>query len=222
MTQGKNMNRRRVIGSVATLLALGVGTVQAAPTGQNGWYAGIDVSHSRLDMGGNNIDQAFANQGITSATSLGRTDTGWGLDMGYRFGPHFALEGGYTNLGEFNYTSATTAPGVDSLQGTFKAHAWWLAPVGIVPLTDRWALFGKAGLTRVTADLSASSSTGATAPSGMSHSNAGWLLGAGTSYDFTRNVYAKLEWDRFARVGDTNTTARGNVDQLGIGIGWRF
>jgi OOP family OmpA-OmpF porin len=222
MTQGKNMNRKIVIGSVATVLTLGVSAVQAAPTNQPGWYAGINVSRSRLDMGGNDIDQAFANQGITSATSLGHARTGWGADLGYRFGPHFALEGGYTDLGKFNYTSATTVPGVDSLQGTFKAHAWWLAPVGVIPLTDRWALFGKAGLTRVTADLSAGSSTGATTPSGMTHGNTGSLLGLGASYDITRNVYAKLEWDRFGHVGDSYTTGRGEIEQVGIGIGMRF
>lgn len=216
------MQRRVLIGSMLASFALGAGMAQAAPVGQSGWYAGLDVSHNHLGLGGSDIDQAFSNQGITSATSLDRTHTGWGVELGYRFAPHFALEGGYTDLGKFNYTAAATVPAVDSLQGTFKAHAWWLAPVGVMSLTDRWALFGKAGLTRVTADLGASSNTGATAPSGTSHGNAGWLVGAGTSYDITRNVYAKLEWDRYGRVGDSSTTGRADIDQLGIGVGLRF
>jgi opacity protein-like surface antigen len=90
------------------------------------------------------------------------------------------------------------------------------------PLSDRWSLLGKAGLTRATTDLSASSVTGATTPAGVSHSDTGWLLGVGTSYDITRNVYAKLEYDRFGNIGDSATTGRTDVDQVGVGIGVRF
>lgn len=216
------MHRGILIGSAAAMLAAGLAPAQAAPMNQSGWYAGLDVARDRLGMGGSSIDQAFASQGITSAASINRARTGWGLDAGYRFGPHFALEGGYTELGKYGYTSAATAPAVDTVNGTFKARAWWLAPVGIAPLTDQWSLFGKAGVTHVTADLSASSSTGATAPGSMSRSNTGWLLGAGATYDFTHNVYARLEWDRFARVGDANTTGRGDINQVGIGVGVRF
>lgn len=195
---------------------------QSAPISQDRWYGGLDISRAHTGLSGSDIDHAFAGQGITSTTSLDRSNTGWGTNLGYRFGPNFALEGGYADLGKSSYTSAATAPAVDSLQGNFRAHAWWFAPVGTYPLSDRWALLGKAGLTHVSADLSASSITGATAPSSSSRSNAGWLLGIGTSYDFTRSVYAKVEWDRFGRVGDPNTTGRSDSDQLGVGIGVRL
>lgn len=195
---------------------------QSASASQDRWYGGLDISLAHTGLTGGDIDRAFAGQGITSTTSLDRSNTGWGANLGYRFGPYFALEGGYADLGKSSYTSAATVPAVDSLQGNFKAHAWWFAPVGSYPLSDRWSLLGKAGLTRVTANMSASSSTGATAPSGSSHSNAGWLLGIGTSYDITRSVYARVEWDRFGHVGDPNTTGRSASDQLGVGIGVRF
>jgi OmpA-OmpF porin, OOP family len=195
---------------------------QTAAASQAPWYGGVDISRSHLGLSGSDIDRAFARQGITSTTSLDRSNTGWGAYLGYRFGPYFALEGGYTDLGKSSYTSAATAPAIDSLQGNFRAHAWWLAPVGIYQLSDRWALLGKAGLTDVSSDLRASSITGATAPTSTSHSNAGWLLGVGTSYDITRNIYAKVEWDRYGHVGDPNTTGRSESDQLSAGVGVRF
>jgi OmpA-OmpF porin, OOP family len=221
------MVRNIRISSMAAVFVLGIATAgaasaQAAPTGQDGWYGGLDISRSHLGLSGSNIDRAFAGQGITSTSSLDRSRGAWGADLGYRFGRNFALEGGYTDLGKFNYSSAATAPGIDTERGAFKAHAWWLAPVGIVPLADGWSLIGKAGLTRVSESMTASSSTGATAPNSLSGSNTGWLVGVGTTYDINRSVFAKLEWDRYGRVGIANATGRGDADQLGIGVGVHF
>lgn len=115
-----------------------------------------------------------------------------------------------------------TAPAADTVSGVFKSHAWWLAPVGRVLLNDQWSLFGKAGLTRVTTDFSAISVTGATAPSSASQSNAGWLIGAGATYDINRGMFVKMEWDRFGRVGVASATTRGDIDQIGVGFGLRF
>ena len=36
-------------------------------------------------------------------------------------------------------------------------------------------------------------------------------FGFGLSYDFTRNIVGKAEWNRYTRVGDSNT-GRGDVD----------
>ena len=221
------MIRKTRIGSMLAALVVGAATAgvaaaQAAPTGQDGWYGGLDISRSHLGLSGGNIDRAFAGQGITSTSSLDRSRGAWGAELGYRFGRNFALEGGYTDLGRFKFSSAATAPGIDTERGAFKAHAWWLGPVGIVPLADRWSLIGKAGVTRVSESMSASSGTGATAPNSVSGSNTGWLLGVGTTYDFNRSMFAKLEWDRYGRVGIANATGRSNADQLGIGVGMHF
>lgn len=223
------MKKNRVVrAGMAAVLLVGASALiapaqaQTAQESQQPWYGGLDISRSHLGMNGGDIDRAFAGQGITSVTSLDHSNTGWRAELGYRFGSYFALEGGYADLGKSKYTSAATAPAVDGLQGDFRAHAWYLAPVGMYPLSDRWLLLGKIGLTRASTDLSASSTTGATTPSGISHSNAGWLLGAGTSYDITRNVYAKVELDRFGNIGDSATTGRTEVDQLGAGIGLHF
>ena len=115
-----------------------------------------------------------------------------------------------------------TAPAADTVNGVLKSHAWWLAPVGRMPLNDQWSLFGKAGLTRVTTDFSAISASGATAPLSASQSNAGWLVGAGATYDINRSMFVKLEWDRFGRVGVASATSRSEIDQIGVGFGLRF
>jgi OOP family OmpA-OmpF porin len=216
------VHRKWTIGMMTLAAALAAGAAQAVPSRDAGWYAGLDLARSRLGLNGSDLDRGFAAQGITGATSLDRGDTTWGLTLGYRINPHFALEGGYTDLGKFGYGTAVTAPAADRLSGDYKAHAWWLAPVGIVPLSDRAALYGKLGVTDNHASFNPASGTGATAPAGASHSNAGWLVGAGATYDFTPSLYGKLGWDRYARVDAGASTGREHADVFSVGLGLHF
>ena len=216
------MFRKTLMASATGVLLTGSIATWAAPQVQDPWYIGLGVSHSHLGLHGSDFDNGFGAQGLTTTTSMDDSHTGWNLALGYRFSPYLSVEGGYTDLGRFGYSSSVSQPATDSLAGTFKAHAWSLSPVGFIPMSDRFALFGKLGITRVTSDQSVASSTGATSPVGGSHSNTGWLLGVGASYDITRNVYARLEWDRYDRVGVPNAAGRSDVDQLGASIGLRF
>jgi len=187
------------------------------------WYGDLDAGRSHLNMQGSDLDGVFGRQGITTGgTTLDRHETTWGLNLGYRFNPNFGLEGGYIDFGKSAYSAPATAPGTDLIQGRYRAHAWSLAPVGYLPLNRQWDLFGKLGLTSARAELSTASTTGATAPTGGSHTNAGWVFGGGTTFDFTRNVYGKLELDRYSHVGDAGVTGKSNIDVLGAGIGVRF
>lgn len=215
------MKRHIVLSTTVALIAIGAGAAHAAPNDQRGWYGGIDLGRSNSKLNGGDIDGAFANQGITGTTSMDRHDTSLGLNLGFRVNRNFALEGGYTDFGKFNYSTAATAPAADTISGDYQAHAWSLAAVGIAPLNDKWSLFGKAGLTRVTADLSAGSASGALAPGNGSHSNTGFLVGGGATYDFTKRIYGKAEIDRYTRAGDMST-GRGDIDLYTVGVGVRF
>jgi OOP family OmpA-OmpF porin len=188
----------------------------------SGWYGGLNLGSSRLRVDGGDLNGVFARQGITGATTIDKSDTAWGLNLGYRIDKTWAVEGSYESLGRFKYSTPTTAPAVDSITGKYKAHAWSFAGLGYVPLGSGWSLYGKAGLARTTAQLDAASQTGGTLPAGAKDSNTGLLLGAGVNYDFGRNWYAKLGWDRYTRVGSATSTGRGDVDVFGAGIGWHF
>lgn len=207
---------RRAIAAFAFVLSSGVAHAQSAD--KAGWYAGIDIGRSRLGMNGADVDGAFANQGIGSSTSLDQTDTSLGINAGYRFNNYFALEGAYQHLGSFDY-SATT--GTDTIDGKFKASALSLAGVGIYPLSPQWSLYGKAGLTRTDAKLEASSESGLTPTENTSHTGTGLLFGAGVTFDFARNFFAKAGWDRYTKVGD-GTTGSGPINLYLLGVGMRF
>lgn len=207
---------KRAIAAAAFVVSSGVAHAQSAD--KAGWYAGLDIGRSRLSMNGSDIDSAFGNQGIATSTSLDQTDTGYGLNAGYRFNPYFALEGGYMYLGNFNYSAST---GTDTIDGKYKASALSLAGVGFYPFSPQWSVYGKAGLTRTDAKLEASSESGLTPTENTSRNGTGLLVGAGVMWDFDRSFFAKAGWDRYTKVGDSST-GNGPVDLYLLGIGMRF
>ena len=175
---------------IFALLALGASAAHAQETG---WYAGLDLGRSRLSD-------------VNIGDSLKRDDTALGFDLGYRVNRNFALEGAYTDLGQFHYSS-------DSFDGDYRAKSVSLAALGILPLQSSWSLYGKAGIARTEAKVGA--------PAETSDSGNGLLAGAGVLYDVNRNVYAKAGWDHYADVG-SDATGKGSIDLYSVGVGYRF
>ena len=121
-----------------------------------GAYVGLSVGQSRVTI----EDSAVTVLGATASSfSKDETDTGFKLYAGYRFNRHFALEGGWTDLGSFRATRNVTAPAVGSLSAEIEASGFHFDAVGILPL-QQFFLFGKLGLMYATTETSRSS-TGA-------------------------------------------------------------
>ena len=110
---------------VAATLTLGASGAFAQETG---WYGGLDVGSSHLS--GINTD---------SLDSFDKSDTAFDVNLGYRLNRNFAVEGAYTNLGKFHFSSAAG-------DGDVKPTAVSLSAVGILPLQSNFSLYGKAGI----------------------------------------------------------------------------
>lgn len=206
------------LAAVAATLAAGLaGGAHAAE--EEGWYGGLNLGRAHLGLSGADLDNRNAGLGVTSSSALETRDATWSLTGGYRFNRHLALEGGYVDLGTHRVSGTTSAPAAGSLDGRYKAHGYSLAAVGIVPLQGGFSLYGKAGLFFARTDLELSANSVALAGAGQSRT--GGTLGLGMSYDFTRNVFGRAEWNRYARIGDDNT-GRASVDTYTVGVGYRF
>ena len=175
---------------VAASLALGASGAFAQ---EAGWYGGIDVGGSHLS--GINTD---------SLDSFDKSDTGFDVNLGYRLNRNFAVEGAYTDLGKFHFSSAALG------DGDVKPTALSLSAVGILPLQSNFSLYGKAGVAHTE-----------TKALGASDTKDGLLAGAGVMYAFNRNVYAKAGWDHFDDVGN-DATGKGHADLYSLGVGYRF
>ena len=175
---------------IAASLALGASGAYAQETG---WYGGLDVGSSHLS--GINTD---------SLDSFDKSDMTFDVNLGYRLNRNFAVEGAYTDLGTFHFSSAAAG------DGDVKPKAYSLAAVGILPLQSNFSLYGKAGIAHTETKALDASDT-----------KDGLLAGAGVTYDFNRNVYAKAGWDHFDDVGN-DATGKGHADIYSLGVGYRF
>ncbi|HWJ01096.1 MAG TPA: porin family protein [Burkholderiales bacterium] len=175
---------------IAASLALGASGAYAQ---EAGWYGGLDVGGSHLS--GINTD---------GLDSFDKSDTGFDVNLGYRLNRNFAVEGAYTDLGKFHFSSAAVG------DGDVKPTAVSLSAVGILPLQSNFSLYGKAGVAHTE-----------TKALGASDTKDGLLAGAGVMYDFNRNVYAKAGWDHFDDVGN-DATGKGHADLYSLGVGYRF
>jgi OOP family OmpA-OmpF porin len=194
--------------------ALGAMSAQAADTG---FYVGGSAGQAEVsDFSGADLDAELATLGITSSSSTDDTDTGWKLFAGYRLMKYLAVEGAYTNFGEATAHSIITSPVSGVVDTTLEAEAWTVSALGILPLGDKFSLFGRLGVNFWNADISAVG-TGGGAAAAVSDDDDGtdMVYGVGAAYSITKNLSVRGEWERY----DFDD---GDVDLLSAGISWNF
>jgi len=149
-------------------------------------------------------------------TACDDKDTSWKILGGYQFNRNFALEGGYVDFGKLS--ASGTVLGVP-LSATYEADAFEILAVGILPITDRFSLYGKAGLFRWDVDARA---TAAGVTVTASDDGTDFTFGAGLKYQFTKNVAGRFEIQRYNNVGERGTTGQSDVNVWSIGIQVKF
>lgn len=168
MTQhkGKNMSK---ISYILPLALLASGAVQAAT--ENPWYAGAR-------LGGTHYSD-FSNKDVRAAHE-DKDDFVGGAFIGYNFKPWFAMESGYTYLGEaqFDNGGSIEQQGVD-LVGKFTLN-----------LSDSVDLFAKAGGFYYFTD-------GQDQLNGYDDRGVVATTGAGIEYFFNKNVSARFEYQYY-------------------------
>ena len=214
-TQSRPQTARKL-----SLIALAVlGTTSVLAQELVGPYIGGNIGRSRAHFDAPGNLNAFVGPGFAvNSSSNNEGDTGGKLYGGYRFNSNFALEGGYFDLGRFNYTYNTTPAG--SLNGNLRVRGLNLDLVGIAPLSDRFSAFGRVGAayTRATSGFT---STGAVpAAAGRSERNTNLKLGLGLEYAFSERLAVRGELERY-RVKDA-LRSRGHIDMASVGLVYSF
>jgi OOP family OmpA-OmpF porin len=115
-------------------------------------------------------------------------DTAFKIFGGYQFHRNIAAEVGYSMLLD---------------KGPVEVTALEVVAVGMFPLANQFSILGKLGLANVEVET----------PVG-SDDKTELTYGLGVQYDVTRNLGARLQWQRY----DTDEA----VDLLSIGVLWKF
>ncbi|MFZ5465215.1 MAG: outer membrane beta-barrel protein [Pseudomonadota bacterium] len=213
------MRTRRLVAAVVLTVALGaVGTAQA----QEGWYGGISFGSSNAEL-----KEGLAPAAGATGFTIGRDerDPGYKVLLGYRLGRYFAVEGGYAHLGEFRLTRDVTAPTVGSVNADVRMKGLVIDAVGLLPMGERFSLFGKAGAFLSETKTFRATSGAATLPAGTGSSaikdELNPKVGLGLQYDLGRAVTLRGEWERYWKVGDAQTGEQ-DVDLYSVGLKFRF
>jgi OmpA-OmpF porin, OOP family len=215
----KNMKLARASGTLG-LAVLAVIASPFAVADESGWYGGLNIGQSRARIDDARITSSLLGGGLT-ATSINddNRDTGYKLFGGYRINRNFAVEGGYFNLGKFGFTATTVPAG--TLNGSIKLQGFNLDAVGILPITDKFSAFGRAGMNYAEAKDSFSG-TGAVNVLNPTPSkrDTDYKFGLGLQYDFTESLGMRLEAERY-RINDA-VGNKGDVDLFSVGLVYRF
>jgi OOP family OmpA-OmpF porin len=201
----------------------GLGSVLAAASfAQEGGYpyAGLSIGQSRAKIDEDRITARLLAAGLsTSSMARDESDTAYKLFGGYQFNRHFALEGGYFNLGKFGFTSTTVPAG--TLTGRIKLQGVNLDVVGTLPLTDRLALTGRVGGQYASArdTFSGSGAVNVLDPS-PSERAFNYKAGIGLQYEVSRSFLVRLDAERY-RINDA-VGNRGDVNLFSVGLVFPF
>ncbi len=205
------------------VLSLAVLAAIASPwaTAQDaGWYGGASVGRSAATIDDARINSGLLGGGFTSSTIVDDDrSTGYKIFGGYQLNKNFAVEGGYFDLGKFGYTATTQPAG--TLNGNIKLRGLNLDLVGILPLTDKFSAFGRAGLAYAQArdSFSGSGAVRVNNPN-PSKNDTNYKVGLGLQYAFTESLALRAEAERY-RVNDA-VGNKGHVDLVSVGLIYRF
>jgi opacity protein-like surface antigen len=165
-------------------------TLFAIALASAGLFTLPSISHAADTSGffiNGNVGQSNLDKGIYDDD-----DTAFGGNFGYRWAvaPNvlIGLEGGYTDLGEFEPKGSSGIGGKAELKG------WNLGANGHFNLTDNWYISGRGGFFR--ADRKGTLDIEPTLVS-VDDTKNGWYAGAGFGYDFNTNFSLGLNYDYY-------------------------
>lgn len=202
------------------LIAIAVLAGPLAMAEDGPWYLGASAGASSATIDDARINRQLLSSGFSSSTIVDDDrSTGYKLLGGYRLNEYIAMEGGYFDLGKFGYTATTQPAG--TLIGTIKLRGFNLDLVGIMPITERFSVFGRVGATYSEAK-DTFEGTGAVRVNNPYPSKQGgnYKYGLGLQYALTKSFVLRTELERY-RVDDALDN-KGTIDLVSVGLVYRF
>lgn len=171
------------------------------------WYAGFNIGESRLSLDTSTLQQAMQAQSLPlTDVSRNSNDTGYKIYTGVTLNDYFAMEGGYFNLGEVDFSTATAdsivqtrlASAIYPLAGHFQSQGLNLDLVARMFLTNALAVTTRLGVTYndtdARLDYSAPIDLGAY---NQSEHYFKQKFGAGVEYQMSKNFAMRFDLERY-------------------------
>ncbi|HEY0940867.1 MAG TPA: outer membrane beta-barrel protein [Steroidobacter sp.] len=225
------MKLTRIFAAATAAIAL-AGVLPAAQAAQPGFYVGGMYGQSEKQIDIAEFD-TYATTTVFPAvqltvdsmtSTLDDSDAGFGFFAGYRFNTHFAVEGGYLELGNVAYRAnasgnITGVPSDARLNVDTETSGMTVAALGIWPLSYRWEVYGRVGALFSSNDFRVFYDDVEQRPRRLefSENDVDMLAGIGTSFNFLEIYDLRLEFQRIFDAGD-KTTGEADSDMISLGI----
>lgn len=221
----------------------------AAWASQPGWYVAIDGGQAHYNGIAGDVLQWIAftpapPPGMVIGSlrpSLHHSESngaGYRLTIGYHFNRYVSVEGSYVNFAnvrangdvQVGMTAANPFTPIEAVAtytdaAMLRAYGWDLAAVASWPLSPRWSLSGRIGIfdSHTRLDIVSTPAppyfAGPPTSTSESDSSAEPTFGVGVSFSPFNHWAARLDWDRYAHMGDRDTImGRFNVNLVSLGV----
>ena len=216
-----------------TVLGISALGVMAANAAAPGVYVTGQLGYANTHMGDKtdttNIDNNTSfhfhpNNG--NDTNLSNNGLAGRIALGYQFNPNFALEAGYLRLSSTRVAGTSFKP-LNVGQGTFtlQQNVIDLLAKGIIPISAKFNLYGKAGLAYVNTAISSNIPTippiqgNLNGVTDVARYKLAPEVALGVSYDLTSNVSVDTSWSHIQAFGKSRP---GNIDFVAVGLSYNF
>jgi OmpA-OmpF porin, OOP family len=216
---------------IATAVLTASSVAMAAEPANSGFYTGIDLGRSMIDVSKGNLDKSLASAlnstgySWSGTSSLDKNGTSFDFSVGYRLMPNLAVEVSYLDLGKANYSASGIIGGTSVNVGVdVSSKGPAAALVGILPLSGGWSLEGRAGVYRGKAKAEGVATVGGSAVGNLSYSTdlTSFMAGAGVAYAFSPNWSAHLNFLYVEKAGDSRQGGNSSVNAVSIGARYAF
>lgn len=188
------------------------------------WYGGITAGESRTKLNGENLSAQFLDFGYSDAqTQTDTRGTSFRVFGGYQLNRYIGVEAGYADLGKSSIRTNVVPTG--TFERCIKTTGFDISVVGTLPVTDKFALFARAGAFMSERKTSFATSGDVELLSGVQGSTdrqTKATLGAGATYDFTKNIALRAEASQTRKYADELLSQNRNIDTYSMGVQYRF
>jgi len=205
-------------------------------TNRTGAYGGALIGYSTYS--GNHADfedaleQTLINTGAeirTLSSSTEDSDFGYQAMFGYRFLRYFAVE---IALAQFGSVESTTKGDLDfgngfvptEVQLSFSAGGPIFSAVGILPIGEKFELFGRLGYMFTSSELEFSATVNGEHNSfgGPKADSQDPVYGIGFAWHINQVYSIRGEFQKLDSIGDANRSAEEDATVMGLGVLIRF
>jgi OOP family OmpA-OmpF porin len=207
--------KKQFAGALAVFL---VGASNLAAAADSNLYAVASVGRSSIDADPTSINTYSGSRAGPGGaqTAIYTNDTGYKLQLGYTLNKNWALEGGYTNLGQAKYTTFNPRY---TANGSKRADLFNLDLVANVELSESFSLLARLGGYRWQTKSDLPSLVGMTS---ITDNGYDFKAGVGLQYDFNKRVGMRGEFERFNGIGNSLTSGDSKVNLFTVGAVLKF